>query len=91
MLPLSGLPRGDTPTLFAVTTVIELAKLAVIAYWLWRWKRDTDALKQHNDERQRYLDERARASERRQAQSMKQLHALIERMNSNRSPDLDRG
>ena len=98
MLPLFGLPRGDTPTLLAVTTVIELAKLAVVAYWLWRWKKDNDALKQHNDERRCYLDEqdrilaeRARESEQRHAESMKQLHALIERTNGNRSPGLDRG
>ena len=32
MLPLFGLPRGDTPTLLAVTTVIEFTKLAVVAY-----------------------------------------------------------
>ena len=42
MLPLSGLPRGDTSLLLAVTNVVELAKLAVVGYWLWRWKRDTD-------------------------------------------------
>ena len=84
MLPLFGLPRGDTPTLLAVTTVIELAKLAIVGYWLWRWKRDLD-------EQDRILAERARESERRHAQSMKQLHALIERMNGARSPDMGRG
>ena len=30
MLPLSGLPRGGTSPLLAVTTVVELAKLAVV-------------------------------------------------------------
>ena len=65
MLPLSGLPRGDTSLLLAVTTVVELAKLAVVGYWLWRWKRDTDAREPRNDKRQRYLDEQELESERR--------------------------
>ena len=56
MLPLFGLPRGDTPALLAVTTVIELAKLAVVGYWLWRWKKDIDARKQRNDEEKRKTD-----------------------------------
>ena len=56
MLPLFGLPRGDTPLLLAVTTVSELAKLAVVAYCLWRWKKDIDACKQRNAERERESD-----------------------------------
>ena len=91
MLPLFGLPRGDTPLLLAVTTVIELAKLAVVGCWLWRWKKDIDAREQRNDEQDRVLAERAREGERRHAGSMKQLHALIERLNGTRSPGLDRG
>ena len=58
MLPLFGLPCGDTPTLLAVTTVIETAKLAVVAYWLWRWKKDIDAREQRNDERERESERR---------------------------------
>lgn len=84
MFPLFGLPRGDTPLLLAVTTVIDLTKLAVVAYWLWCWKKD-------NDRRRGYLDERARKSERRHAEGMKQLHALIERTGGNRLPSLNRG
>ena len=50
-MPLFGLPYGDTPLLLAMTTVIELAKLVIVAYWLWRWNKDID-------EQQRYLIER---------------------------------
>ena len=36
-VPLFGLPNGDTPLLLAVTTVIELTKLVIVAHGLWRW------------------------------------------------------
>ena len=48
-----GLPRGDTPLILAVTTVIELSRLTIVAYWVWLWKKNLDR-------RQRYLDEKDR-------------------------------
>ena len=67
MLPLFGLPRGDTPTLLVVTTVIELAKLAIVVCWLWRWKKDNDKRQRFLDEQDPILAKQARESERRHA------------------------
>ena len=90
-MPLFGLPQGDTPLLLAMTTVIELAKLVIVAYWLWRWNKDIDEQQRYLDEQDRILDERARESERRHAESMKQLRALIERTSGGPRPDLSGG
>ena len=39
--PLLTMPHGDTPLMLLVTTIISLSQLGIVAYWLWRWEKDS--------------------------------------------------
>ena len=101
MLLLLG-PPFPMPLLFATTipqllfyvivslgwTISHIVFLVLIAKQLRRWEKYNDERQRYNDEQKRILDERARESERRHAESMQQLHALIERTAGDRRPGL---
>ena len=68
--------------IIAVALVVHIVFLVWVFWFLNQWNRDLDEQQRQREERNRKLDERE--SEQRHAESMKRLHALIERTAGNR-------